>query len=136
MEATFENSKRKFLRAKVISHDARAFLLPSYATRTRPHKTESANFFMRTPLSQPVRRTAHAHVAFVGHLGANHRGVQIRVTEQLLHRANRVAIFEQTRIMLLLCVTMPFKPLALSGGILYPARAKKNRTEPDAAFKP
>ena len=47
------------------------------------------------------------------------------MAEQFLNGANIVAVFEQTRVMLLLRATTPFKPLALSGGILYPARAKK-----------
>lgn len=62
----------------------------------------------------------------VGLVGIDHRCVQILAAEQFSNGANIEAVFEQTHVMLLQRATMPFKPLALSGGILYPARRKNS----------
>jgi len=37
--------------------------------------------------SETIRRAADTHAPFVGHMGINHRGIEIDVTEQLLNRS-------------------------------------------------
>ena len=44
--------------------------------------------------SQPVRRTAHAEAATVQHMGVDHRGRDVLVTQQLLHRPDVVTILQ------------------------------------------
>lgn len=48
-----------------------------------------------THLNHFVQRTHHAFAAFIQHMGINHRGGNIRMTEQLLHRSDVVAILQQ-----------------------------------------
>ena len=56
--------------------------------------------FRRSPwrtASQSVERTANAQPAPVQHVRVLHRGTDVRVTEQLLHRSDVVAIDQQVR---------------------------------------
>ena len=53
----------------------------------------AANRFLMT--SEPVDRTAHAKWATIEHMRVHHRRAQVRVTEQLLHHSNVVAVLEQ-----------------------------------------
>jgi len=48
-------------------------------------------------LLEAVERALHAAPAFVENVGVDHRGRHIRVTQQLLHRADVVAAFQEVR---------------------------------------
>ncbi len=51
----------------------------------------------RAGRSQQVRRTLHAKCPAVQHVRIHHRRRDVLVTEQLLHRANVIAAFQQMR---------------------------------------
>jgi hypothetical protein len=47
------------------------------------------------PPSEPIRRTPHSQPSPVQHMRVNHRRTHIAMAEQLLHRPNVVAVFQE-----------------------------------------
>jgi len=48
-------------------------------------------------LLKPVKRAVHTAPALVHYVRVDHRGLHARMSEQLLHRADVVAVFQQMR---------------------------------------
>src|SRR6267378_3029812 len=76
-------------------HDGRAQYTPSPLRRGRRPSGHAAVF--RAPLLEAIERALHAAPAFVHHMRVDHRRGYVGMPEQLLHRADVVAGFEQVR---------------------------------------
>jgi len=80
----------KFPRACVQHHMPRQGV-----TKVAPECVQAADSPPLRRSSELVQRTRHPTPALVQHMGVDHRGRNVGVAEQFLHRADVVAAFEQ-----------------------------------------